>query len=114
MAADLPITAAGRVALTSVAPGAGDNPNNGLLVSSGGNVRAVAAAPTQFSNGFGFNNSGQLCYVDATAGLPANTTYLDCLPFDSAGRLCTSTGAIAVTTAGIPFAANGAVAATVV
>lgn len=112
--ANLPVTAAGRIALTTVAPGAGDNPWNGLNVSSGGNARAVAATPTQFQNGLGFNTSGQLCYVDATAGPPANSVVCNGILMSPTGQLCTSTGAIAYTQNGIPTVANGAVAATIV
>lgn len=107
----LPIVA-GRVALVTAAPGAGDNPYGGLIVSSAGAARAVAAAPTQYSNGYGFSATGQLCYIDATAGLPADTTFSNGLPF-SAGRLCTSTGAIDEVNGEVPFAANGAIAATI-
>jgi hypothetical protein len=55
-------------------------------------------------------NAGQIRYVDATAGLPVNTVWLNGLP-TSDGALCVSSGATATWANGIPFAANGAVVA---
>lgn len=110
---DLPIGADGRVALANSAVGAGDNPYVGLICSAAGAARAIPAVPTQFSNGCGFDNTGRLCYIDATAGLPANTSFNEGIPYGPTGQMCVSTGAIANTSNGVPYVANGAVAATI-
>lgn len=109
----LPVkTGAGRVYLRS-GQNASDAFLNGLRVTFDEQVRVIAAAPVQFSSGWGMSAIGNLCYIDATAGLPAGTTYSNGLPFTPDGRLCISTDPVAVISGGIPFVANGSVAATI-
>jgi hypothetical protein len=107
----LPVAANGKVALNTVAPAAGDNYQGGLLIAPDGSIRAAIGNPNsiQVTQGFGFTNSGQLCYTDSSAGLPANTTWVNGLPFNPQGALCTSSNAIASVSGGVPFDANGAV-----
>ncbi|WP_175224618.1 hypothetical protein [Achromobacter ruhlandii] len=72
-------------------------------------VRAAAGlTPAGFSQGLPVDVDGRLCLLDATAGLPADTTYSNGLPI-SAGQLCISVDAMATYSNGIPMSANGAV-----
>lgn len=75
--------------------------------------RAVPAGGTVYNQGLLMTDAGQVRYIDATAGLPVDTVWANGLP-RSAGALCVSTGAAATYSNGIPFAANGAVAAGIV
>lgn len=91
-----------------------DTFTNGVLTSAtGGLNRAVPAGGDEYSNGLLRTDAGQIRYVDATAGLPADTTWPNGLPL-SGGALCISTNAAATYSNGIPFAANGAVAAGII
>lgn len=88
-----------------------DTFQNGILTSAtGGLNRAVPAGGDEYSNGLLMTDAGQVRYVDATAGLPVDTTWTNGLP-RSAGALCISTNAASTYSNGIPFVANGAVAA---
>lgn len=102
------------VLLGTAAVAATDTYQNGVLTSaSGGLNRAISSGGDEYSNGLFRTDSGQLRYVDATAGLPAGTQWTNGLPL-SGGALCISTNAMATYSNGIPFAANGAVAAGVI
>lgn len=81
--------------------------------ASGGLNRATTSDGAQFANGTWLTNTGQLSYVDATAGLPGDTVWCNGLPM-SGGKLCTSTDAAATYSNGIPMAANGAVSVGVI
>lgn len=103
-----------KIQLTTAAVDAIDAYQNGVRVSAGTPLaRASTSGGAQVNNGLLMSNTGQVVYVDATAGLPANTQYCNGLPLSSAGALCTSTDAMATYSNGIPFVANGAVACTV-
>lgn len=103
-------TKAGKVQLSTASVSASDVYLNRLrYLTDGSAIRAVAASPDLFSSGMPMSYTGQVCYIDATAGLPAGTVWANGMPF-SAGRLCVSTGTVASYQNGIPFAANGAVA----
>ncbi len=82
-----------------------DTFTNGVLTSATGG--------DEYSNGLLRIDAGQIRYVDATAGLPAGTTWTNGLPL-SGGALCISTNSAATYSNGIPFAANGAVAAGII
>lgn len=91
-----------------------DTFSNGILTSAGGGLnRAVPAGGDEYSNGLLMTDAGQVRYVDATTGLPADTTWTNGLP-SSGGALCISTNAVATYSNGIPFVTNGAVAAGIV
>lgn len=99
------------IQLTTDAVGSTDSYNQGLRINSTGLlVRAATSGGAQYSNGLLMTDSGQLIYVDATAGLPADTQWTNGLPM-SDGALCVSTDAYATYSNGTPFAENGAVAA---
>ena len=103
-----------KIQLTSAAVDASDAYQNGIRVSAGTSLaRAATSGGAQFNNGLLMSNTGQVVYVDATAGLPANTQYCNGIPLSSTGALCISTGSMATYSNGLPFAANGAVACTV-
>lgn len=103
-----------KIQLTSAAVGATDAYQNGVRVSAGTPLaRAATSGGAQFNNGLLMSNTGQVVYVDATAGLPANTQYANGLPLSSTGALCISTNSMATYSNGIPFVSNGAVACTV-
>lgn len=105
---------ADQVRLGTAAVAATDAFKNGVLTSDNNQLnRAIATGGDEFSNGLLMTDAGQVRYVDATAGLPADTTWTNGLP-QSGGALCISTGAVATYSNGIPFAANGAVAAAIV
>lgn len=104
----------GAVLLGTAAIQPTDTFTNGVLTSaSGGLNRAVAAGGDEYSNGLLRTDAGALRYVDATAGLPADTTWTNGLPLSS-GALCISTNAASTYSNGIPFATNGAVAAGII
>lgn len=91
-----------------------DNFVNGILVDAGGTLnRAVPAGGDEYSNGLLMTDAGQIRYVDATAALPADTVWTNGLP-QSGGALCISTNPGVTFSNGIPFAANGAVAAGII
>jgi hypothetical protein len=106
--------AADKIQLTSAAVGVTDAYQNGVRVTAGTPLaRAATSGGAQFNNGLLMSNTGQVVYVDATAGLPANTQYCNGLPLSSTGALCISTNDMAVYSNGIPMAANGAVSCVV-
>lgn len=91
-----------------------DTFKNGILTDAGGTLnRAVPAGGDEYNNGLLMTDAGQVRYVDATAALPADTTWTNGLP-QSGGALCISTNAAVTYSNGIPFAANGAVAAGII
>lgn len=105
-----PITA-DKVQLSTTAPVATDVFVCGVLCDAADAVaRASLTGGVQYSGGLLRTALGQIVYVDATAGLPAGTQYVNGLPLSPAGALCVSSGAMATYSNGIPFAANGAVA----
>ena len=102
------------VLLGTAAPAATDTFVNGILTSAtGGLNRAIASGGDEYSQGLLMTDAGQVRYVDATAGLPGDTTWSNGLPL-SAGALCISTNAVSTYSNGIPFAANGAVCAGII
>jgi hypothetical protein len=104
--------ASDKAQLTTAAVAGGDNYVNGILTNSLNTLaRAATAGGTVWQNGLLFTPTGQVVYVDATAGLPANTQYCNGLPLSSTGALCISTGATATYSNGLPFVANGALSA---
>ncbi len=103
----LPVSS-GLAQLTTAAVNASDAYQNGIRLG-GGLARAATSGGAQVNNGLLMSSTGQLIYVDATAGLPANTQYCNGLPLNSSGALCISTDAAATYSNGIPMAANGAV-----
>lgn len=105
------IVSSNAVQLGTAAVDATDAYCNGLRLKADATlVRAATSGGAQFSNGLLLSNTGQIVYVDATAGLPANTQYTNGLPLSSTGALCVSTNAFATYSNGTPMAANGAVA----
>jgi hypothetical protein len=103
-----------KIQLTTAAVGATDQFQNGVLVTSGTPLaRAATSGGAQVNNGLLMSNTGQVIYVDATAGLPANTQFCNGLPISSAGALCISTDDVATYSNGLPMAANGAVSCVV-
>lgn len=104
----------GRVQMTTSAVGVTDSYLSALRISTAPAVRASTAAAQATCGGLAFTATGQLVYVDATAGLPANTQFCNGRPVTPSGALCVSTGAVASWSGGLPFAANGAVCVTLV
>ena len=104
-----------QVVLTSAADNAADAVFNSLRCENDATprVRATLVSGAYVANGLSFDATGRLFYVDATAGLPANTTYCSGLPITPTGALCISTNAPATWSNGVPFVTNGAVSATV-
>lgn len=97
----------------STATASNDTVQNGVLLDVLGSVvRVASSGGTAWQSGLRLTPSGQVVYVDATAGLPAGVQWVNGLPLASTGELCTSTSAVASWQNGIPFAANGAVCAT--
>lgn len=108
------IVASDKVPLTTAAVGVTDAIRNGLRLNADETqVRASTSEGDEVNNGLLMTVDNQVVYVDATAGLPANTQFANGLPISSAGALCISTDAMATYSNGIPFAANGAVAAVI-
>lgn len=104
--------ASDKVQLTTAAVAGTDNFCNGILINSLNTLaRAATTGGALYSQGFLMSNSGQVIYVDATAGLPANTTFSEGVPFAPTGELCISTGATVTWSNGLPFVANGALSA---
>lgn len=113
MSKSFPIVA-DAVQLGTAAPSATDNWSNGILLNELDTLaRAALAGGTAVSSGLLMTDLGQVVYLDATAGLPADTQYTNGLPM-SGGALCVSTAAAANYSNGIPFSPNGAVTAVVV
>ena len=106
--------ASDKAQLTTAAVDAGDCYVQGLRLNSLGTLcRAALAGGAQFSNGLLLSNEGQVIYVDATAGLPADANYTNGLPLTAAGALCISTDATVTYSNGLPLTANGALSATI-
>ena len=106
--------ASDKIQLTSAAVDATDAYQQGVRVSAGTPLaRAATLGGAQFNSGLLMSNTGQVVYVDATAGLPANTQYCNGIPLSSTGALCISTGNMATYSNGLPFVANGALACVV-
>lgn len=99
-----------KVQLTTAAVAATDAFQNGVLTTTTSLARAVNAGGDEYANGLLLTDAGQVRYVDATAGLPAGSVWSNGLP-RSSGALCISTDTFSTYTNGMPFAANGAVAA---
>lgn len=98
--------------LTTAAVAGTDTFRNGVLAASTDLTKAIASGGDEYTNGILVTDAGQVRYVDATAGLPVDTVWTNGLP-QSGGALCISTGPVATYSNGIPFAANGAVAAAI-
>jgi hypothetical protein len=107
-------TQANAVRLTSAANAAGDVFLAGLRIENAANprIRATTTGGAFSLGGLTFTSTGRLIYVDATAGLPVDTDWSSGLPV-SGGALCVSTNPATFGKDGIPFAANGAIAATI-
>lgn len=96
------------------APAATDNYKNGVLTDATDVLnRATLSAGTQWNGGIFRTDAGQIQYVDATAGLPAGTVWVNGLPY-SGTALCIAISPVATYSNGIPMAANGAVCAGIV
>ena len=102
----------GAVQLGTAVVAATDTFKNGVLTSAADLTKAIASGGDEYANGLLLTDAGQVRYVDATAGLPADTVWTNGLP-RSSGALCISTGPVSTYSNGIPFAANGAVAAAI-
>jgi hypothetical protein len=107
-------TLSNAVLLTTAANAGGDAFLAGLRIenATNGRIRADTAGGVFSLGGLTFTATGRLIYVDATAGLPVDTDWSNGLPV-SGGALCVSTNPATFGKDGIPFAANGAVAATI-
>jgi len=81
----------------------------GIRFTQAGAARVTTTAGTFFNQGIPMSDSGQVAIVDATAGLPSDTVYLNGLPI-SANRVCVSRNARSVVSNGLPFDSNGAIA----
>jgi hypothetical protein len=90
----------------------GDVYGGGIRFTQGGSARATTTAGTFFNQGIPMSESGQVAIVDATAGLPAGTNYLNGLPING-NRICVSRNPRAVFSSGLPFDSNGALAAAI-
>ena len=99
----------------STGSAASDTVQNGILVDVLATVaRAALAGGTVWQNGLLLTPTGQVVYVDATAGLPVGVQWQSGLPRAATGELCISTDPVVVSWQnGLPFVANGALAATV-
>lgn len=105
---------AGKMQITTAAVEGTDVYLAGLrFTNTGGAIRASTSASAFFVNGKPVTTNGQLCFVDATASLPADTVYSGGLPYSN-GALCVSTGAVNNVQNGVPFASNGAVAVEII
>lgn len=106
----LPV-ASNAVQITTAAIAGGDVYSAALRLTNEASpkVRASTGAIATYNAGVGFTIDGQLCYVDATAGLPVDTVWANGLP-TSGGKLCISTNAANTWAGLVPFAANSAVA----
>jgi hypothetical protein len=103
-----------QVYLLTAAPVATDNPVGAVLRDAANvGVRAAAAGGTQFANGLLFTDLGQLFYNDATLGLPANTQYVNGIPWAPDGSMCIAMALPVNYSNGLPFASNGAIAAVI-
>lgn len=100
------------VQLNTTTPTAADQFSNGIrLKADNSAVFAALSGGGQYQNGFLLDANGAVICVDATSSLPAGTQYTNGLPISPAGALCVSTGPVDEWIGGLPFAANGALAA---
>lgn len=98
----------------SIATDASDQYQNGVRLDVAATVvRGATGVPAAWQNGLPFSATGQLIYVDATAGLPAGTKFQSGIPLSPAGEVCISTDAVQVYLSGLPHVANGALSAAV-
>lgn len=104
---------ADKVQLSTDAPVATDSYVGGLLRDAGNTVcRAALSGGVQWLNGLLMTALGQVVYVDATAGLPAGTQFVNGIPLAPSGAMCCSTDAAVNYSNGLPRVLNGAIAAT--
>lgn len=101
-----------KVQFSTAAVGASDVYLNGVRLASDGKVKASTSASTITNQGVPMTADGQVSIVDATAGLPADTVWLNGVPISS-GQVCYSTGTVTSYLNGMPYVANGALAATI-
>lgn len=106
--------ASNAILLTNASNAAGDVFLAGLRIENitGGRIRATTTGGAFSLGGLTFTSTGRLIYVDATLGLPVDVDWSSGLPV-SGGALCVSTNPATFGKDGIPFAANGAVAANI-
>jgi len=101
-----------RVQLNTDAVEAIDAFRNGVrLLADDSACRASDSGFAQFSNGLPMTSLGQVVFVDATAGLPSGTQYVNGIPVSPLGAICISIDVAVTYSNGLPFAANGALAA---
>jgi hypothetical protein len=84
----------------------------GIAFNAAGLVHITDTASSIYVNGIPVSATGQVVYVDASAGLPAGTVYVNGLPI-SGGAVCMSSNAVAFYSNGLPYDINGAIVATV-
>lgn len=105
----LPVTS-GSVALNTEPIETTDTFKDGILITQDAEVRATDSGTSVYRDGLPFTSTGQLRYVDATAGLPGDVKWVNGFPL-SGDALCVSTDSGVGYRNGIPFAANYAVSA---
>jgi hypothetical protein len=81
----------------------------GIRFTKDGSARTTNAAGTHFNQGIPMSETGQVAIVDATAGLPSDTIYINGLPI-SGNKVCVSRNPMSVISSGLPFDSNGALA----
>ena len=110
LTARFPVT--GGQAQISASTAADDVVRSGILYNGLGTIGRVSlTGATQWLSGLNITPTSQVLYVDATAGLPAGTTFVNGLPIGPTGALCISTGSVVTWQNGLPFVANGALSA---
>jgi hypothetical protein len=100
----------------STATAASDRVQNGILVNGLGTLSRVAlAGGTQSQNGLRLTPTSQVLIFDTDAGggMPLDVQWQNGLPLTQAGELCITADPPFTWRSGIPFAATGAVSATV-
>jgi hypothetical protein len=101
-----------QVQFTTAAVDPADTFMGGFRFASDGKVRASSGAVALYNNGIPQTSSGQVCVVDATAGLPAGTVFVNGIPVSTGNQVCCSTDAAVSYNNGMPYVANGAIRAT--
>ena len=86
--------------------------NGGIAFNAAGLAHITDTASSIYVNGVPVSATGQVVYVDASAGLPADTTWVNGLPI-SGGAVCMSSNAVAFYGNGLPYDINGAIVATI-
>jgi hypothetical protein len=99
----------GRAQFDAAGNEPGDVYGAGVRLTQAGATRVTTTAGTDFNGGIPMSSTGQVSVVDATAGLPAGTIYLNGLPISN-NAVCVSRNAAAVVSNGLPFDSAGAVA----